>query len=41
MSYAYIVNITGTTIGKKFFYLWDGMRIVDKAAYRVGFIDED
>lgn len=41
MSYAYIVNITGNYIGKKFYHLWDGMRIIDKAAFRDGFNDSD
>ena len=41
MSYAYIINITGSIIGKKFYYLWDGMRIIDKAAFRDTFNDSD
>jgi hypothetical protein len=41
MSYGYIINITGSYIGKKFLHLWDGMRIVDKAAFKNGFNDSD
>ena len=41
MSYAYIINITGSTIGRRFFHLWDGMRIIDKAAFRDTFNESD
>lgn len=40
-SYGYIVNTTGTYISKTFYWMWDGMRIVDKAAYRAKFNDSD
>jgi hypothetical protein len=41
MSYGYIINITGSIIGKKFLHLWDGMRIIDKAAFKHGFNASD
>ena len=41
MSYAYIINITGSYLGKKFYHLWDGMRIIDKAAFRDKFNESD
>jgi hypothetical protein len=41
MSYAYIVNTTGYFIGRKYFFTWDGMRIIDKAAFREGFNESD
>jgi len=41
MSYGYIINKTGEFRGKVFYWMWDGMRIVDKAAYKLKFNDSD
>jgi len=41
MSYAYIINITGSIFGRRFIHLWDGMRILDKAAFRDKFNESD
>lgn len=41
LSYGYIVNTTGQIIGGKFQWTWDGMRIVDKVAFRAPFNDSD